>query len=238
MFTPVNLARKLINKIRVKMDPSIPFRNISYSQDGEDQFLSEYFCNMNTGFFVDVGAHHPFRFSNTYLLYQKGWRGINIDATPGSMDLFKKYRPEDINIEAGISNRSGKGKYYLFEEPALNGFESDVTKSHLEQGYRLREITTIPFVALKDILADQMPAENEISFFSIDIEGNELDALRSNDWNKYVPQVIMIEQQQDQLLTSLHATSVYKFLASLNYSLFYRFYRTCIYIKNNLELTS
>ncbi|MDX9799068.1 MAG: hypothetical protein RBT05_09445 [Bacteroidales bacterium] len=79
------------------------FGSISFSQEGEDMLLSKLFELNEKGFFVDIGAHHPIRFSNTYKLYLKGWRGINIDAMPNSMDLFKKYRSEDINLEIPIA---------------------------------------------------------------------------------------------------------------------------------------
>ena len=83
------------------------YSNISYSLQGEDMVLKELFADKNQGFYVDVGAHHPFRFSNTYLFYKKGWRGINIDAMPRSMELFDKFRPRDINIECGVASNGG-----------------------------------------------------------------------------------------------------------------------------------
>jgi len=48
----------------------------SYSQEGEDMILRRIFERQSTGFYVDVGAHHPKRFSNTYFFYKKGWSGI------------------------------------------------------------------------------------------------------------------------------------------------------------------
>ncbi|MCX2716544.1 hypothetical protein OQH61_02215 [Helicobacter sp. MIT 21-1697] len=85
------------------------FQNKSYAQQGEDLILQEMLNNIQYGFYVDVGAHHPFRFSNTYLFYQKGWKGINIDAMPNSMKLFSRFRPRDINIECGIALNGGGG---------------------------------------------------------------------------------------------------------------------------------
>src|SRR5690242_3324544 len=64
----------------------------SYSQEGEDRILHSIFETVADGFYVDIGAHHPKRFSNTYLFYQRGWRGINVDAMPGSMVRFKRVR--------------------------------------------------------------------------------------------------------------------------------------------------
>ena len=59
------------------------------------------------GFYVDVGAFHPTLFSNTYFFYLNGWRGLNIEARPGSKQLFDKLRPKDINVEIGVSRERG-----------------------------------------------------------------------------------------------------------------------------------
>ena len=80
------------------------FSKRSYAQDSEDLLvLSLLGDSKPPGFYVDVGAHHPARYSNTLLFYLKGWRGINIDALPGSMDLFRTWRPLDVNLEIAIS---------------------------------------------------------------------------------------------------------------------------------------
>src|SRR3954469_4320493 len=76
---------------------------IAFSQEGEDLLLARMFEHQSEGFYVDVGAHHPQRFSNTHLLHQRGWRGINIDATPGSMAAFRRARPHDVNLEIAIA---------------------------------------------------------------------------------------------------------------------------------------
>ncbi len=65
-----------------------PYVQLSYSQDGEDMVLRRLLGGQRSGFYVDVGAHHPFRFSNTCYFHRLGWRGINIDADPDAMALF------------------------------------------------------------------------------------------------------------------------------------------------------
>lgn len=77
----------------------------SYSQEGEDLILKRFFSNKEKGFYIDIGAHHPKRFSNTYLFYSKGWNGINIDAMPGSMRLFNQIRKRDLNLEVPIAKK-------------------------------------------------------------------------------------------------------------------------------------
>jgi hypothetical protein len=66
--------------------------------------LERFLVDMSCGFYVDVGAHHAMRFSNNYRLYQKGWMGLNIDANPGSMAVFKRLHPRDINVEVAVSS--------------------------------------------------------------------------------------------------------------------------------------
>ena len=98
------------------------------AKEGEDIILSEFFPNKTDGFYVDVGAHHPMRFSNTHMFYKKGWRGINIDAMPGSMKAFERKRPRDINLEIGVSGKEGEMTFYMFDDPALNGFSMEISK--------------------------------------------------------------------------------------------------------------
>lgn len=88
----------------------------SFSQEGEDVILQDLFLKKKKGTYIDIGAHHPKRFSNTYFYYRRGWRGINIDAQPGSMNLFNIYRKKDINIECGIGLESGNLDYYIFDK--------------------------------------------------------------------------------------------------------------------------
>lgn len=51
------------------------WRHHYYSHCGEDVFVDAYFRNKKQGFYVDVGAHHPKRYSNTALLYERGGGG-------------------------------------------------------------------------------------------------------------------------------------------------------------------
>ncbi|MFM9973057.1 MAG: FkbM family methyltransferase, partial [Beijerinckiaceae bacterium] len=80
--------------------------------------LRRMFAGKTDGFYVDVGAHHPFRFSNTCALYQSGWRGINIDADPALIAAFRRHRGRDINLSLGISDVPGTLAFHVFNEPA------------------------------------------------------------------------------------------------------------------------
>ena len=115
--------------------------NSHYSQEGEDILLNKIFSGKKEGFYIDIGAHHPKRFSNTYLFYQKGWQGINVDCMPGSMKLFKKLRPRDINLELGVSENESEKDYYVFNDTALNSFSKEHSEklSQAENPYYIKK---------------------------------------------------------------------------------------------------
>lgn len=96
---PLHLAENKLLKMQLNE------RTLCYSQEGEDLILETFFDEVKNGFFVDIGAYDPIRFSNTYLFYLKGWTGINIDARPESMNDFDEIRPKDINLEIAIGQQ-------------------------------------------------------------------------------------------------------------------------------------
>jgi FkbM family methyltransferase len=141
----------------------------SYSQEGEDMILYRIFEGQATGFYVDVGAHHPKRFSNTYFFYKKGWSGINIDATPGIMAKFKKNRRRDINLNVGVSSVPGELTLYIFK-PALNTFDAKLAKERSENtGYKIKRVTKVKTTTLESILSENL-GSNKIDFMSVDVE--------------------------------------------------------------------
>src|SRR5690606_2132198 len=134
------------------------FAKLSYAQEGEDLILERFFGNKKNGFYVDVGAHHPQRFSNTYNFYKKGWRGINIDAMPNSMLAFKKERPEDINLELGVSIEQKELVYHMFNQPAINTFSIDeANKKEALDRYKIIAKIHIRTLPLKEILNEHLP---------------------------------------------------------------------------------
>lgn len=204
-----------------------------YSQEGEDIILQRIFNRQNKGFFVDVGAHHPKRFSNTYKLYRKGWRGINIDAMPGGMELFNKMRPGDINLEIPISNKEETLTYYIFNEPALNGFSKNLSVERDGQGsYKILSSIDMKTSTLAKVLEEHLSPGTEIDVLSIDVEGMDYEVLLSNDWNKYIPKVVVIENSS-VIVDELKNSPLHQFFCQMNYLLFSKLYYSSIYIHKN-----
>jgi len=181
-------------------DPNLSF---SYSQEGEDILLDEMFLDKGgqPGFYVDVGAHHPIRFSNTYAFYLRGWCGINIDASPGSMEPFRHHRQRDVNLEVGIGEENGQATFFMYDEPALNTFDPErVAYLDRVSPNRVRETRTVPIRRLSDVLAEHCPAGQAIDFLTIDTEGLDLSVIASNDWQRFRARVVLVEDHHADLL--------------------------------------
>lgn len=204
-----------------------------YSQEGEDMVLRKQLAGLDKGFFVDIGAHHPTRFSNTYYFYKKGWRGINVDAMPGSMKLFEKKRPGDINLEIAASDKKEKLTYYGFEEPALNGFSDQLSKSRNREDHKLLFKKVIQTKTLAEILDRYLPKKQKIDFLSVDVEGLDYRVLKSNNWQKYLPTFILTEILYDDI-SEITASKIYKLLKSKKYNLVAKTGFTVIFKRDKL----
>jgi len=166
-------------------DQGQPLRELlfSHSQFGEDMLLRSLTRDRPFGFYVDVGAHHPFYYSNTFHFYSKGWRGINIDAVPGSMKPFLQLRPRDVNLEACVGMPGRWVEFSIFEEQTLNTMDAGVALKLVQQN-RSRLVGKQKFQtqSLAQILERHMPSGQTIDFLSVDVEGADLEVLQSNDW--------------------------------------------------------
>jgi FkbM family methyltransferase len=167
----------------------------SFSGEGEDMILRKIFYKKQKGFYVDIGAYHPKKSSNTYYFYKKGWSGINIDAMPGSMKIFNQLRPRDINIECPIGNDDELIRYYEFEDKALNGFESEKLKSKDQSKPQnlIKKIHELRSKSLNSILNSNLKKDQHIDFMTVDVEGNEMSILEGFDFVKYAPAIILVE---------------------------------------------
>ncbi len=208
----------------------------SYSQEGEDLVLSRFFEGKKKGFYVEVGAHHPFRFSNTNLFYKKGWSGICIDPLPGTAGAFRKWRPRDVAVEVGVSDKPGSMTYYMFNEPALNTFDHALAQERNGlRSYWIIEAREVPVVPLAQVIQKHMPeGAGAIDFLSVDVEGFDLAVLRSNDWVAFRPRVVVVECLKSDL-QSLIDDPVNRFLSDLHYVPYAKTGNSVIYVSAGNE---
>jgi FkbM family methyltransferase len=205
--------------------PKIFFPKKTYSTFGEDQIIKKFFNNKSKGFYVDIGCYHPLDGSNTYLLYKKGWRGINIDVNSLSIELFKNARREDENINVAVSNVAKKIKIYFRKKiNMLNTTSKKLAKIHFRNGYQEKLIKSD---TLNSILKRSKFKNRNIDFLNIDVEGNELNVLKAINFKKYSPTLICVEihnheDMYNQKTDYLKRNPIYKFLKSKKYRVFWK----------------
>tara|TARA_Y100000996_G_scaffold378536_1_gene331268 strand:- start:850 stop:1587 length:738 start_codon:yes stop_codon:yes gene_type:complete len=167
----------------------------TYSQSGEDSFINYYFKNLNAGFYVDIGCFHPIKYSNTAKLYNRGWRGINVDINQTSIDLFNIIRKRDQNFCAAISNENKKVIAYTdnYFSPinSINKifFESNVNKFS-DGKYSEKEINSYKFF---DFLNKNELNIDKIDFLNIDAESHDYEILQGIDFKKIYIKLICVE---------------------------------------------
>lgn len=173
----------------------LKYNNYSFSQEGEAIIIDVLMNYKKNGFYVDFGALHPIRFSNTMHFYSKGWKGLNVDASPGSMTLFNKLRPRDINVEAGISDtENAELIFWKFKENALSTFDAEVANKLISAGWELVSKLPIKTFSAMQLLDKYIGCNQKIDFMDIDIEGFDEKIINSIDWVKYHPTIIMTER--------------------------------------------
>lgn len=202
----------------------------SYAQEGEDLILRRLFEGRRRGRYVDVGAHHPERFSNTCIFYHSGWSGINIDATPGSMALFRALRPRDVNLELAIGAPGPARSFFVFDEPALNTFDPEHARLCQAHGYSVVAEVPVPIRALADVLAAHLGPQDQIDFLSVDVEGLDLEVLASNDWGRFRPACVLVETLNRDL-EAVAAGATAHFLRDQGYRLFAKTVNTSFFMR-------
>ena len=204
--------------------PKIFLPKKSYSTFGEDLIINKFFRNKKKGFYVDIGCYHPIEASNTYLLFKRGWNGINADVSELSIDLFNQNRKEDYNVNVAVSNKKSRLKIYFRKKiNMLNTSSKKLAKIYFRNGYQERSINTN---TLNSIINKTKFKEKKIDFLNIDVEGNELNVLKSLNFSKYKPKLICIEiHNQEEMYNSnsdyLKRNPVYKFLTKKGYKIFW-----------------
>ena len=172
----------------------------SFSQFGEDLFIAEFFANQKEGKYVDLGAFHPMRLSNTYLLFKKGWSGTNVDLNPITIDLFNLARKNDNNICCLMARKENLLKDVYFEDwSAANSITSNKNLSERKQ------MKTKTFESL---------IYKSFDFLNIDLEGHDYEILQTIDLRKFNPKLICIEILEN----CSDKENIFDFLKQFNYS--------------------
>lgn len=190
--------------------------SISFSKSGDDIQLLKLINSSTPGTYVDVGCWHPVKASNTYYFYLRNWKGICIDPNPEIIDLYRKIRPNDTFINCGIGQFEEKLKYYMLDShsDSMNTFDYEFISNHKLDNC-IKKVIEVPIVPLKKILDEKLLQNDRLDFFDIDVEGHDLEVLKSNNWFAYRPKIVVIES--DLSIQEDLNSEITIFLKNVNY---------------------
>ena len=194
--------------------------NISFAKSGEDIQLRKLINNNKPGVYFDIGCWDPIKASNTYYFSLRKWKGICVDPNPELKELYKAIRPNDIFINKGISSQTGEIiEYYMLGEDCKSS-RNTLDKAFLAKNNLLDKITkttSIQTIRLDALISENYSPNERLDFFDIDVEGLDLDVLKTNDWTKYRPKIVLIES--DLSLKNDMISEITQYLESVDYSL-------------------
>ncbi len=213
----------------------------TYSFNGVDLIIDYLFKNKKKGFFIDVGANHPIANNNTYLLYKRGWRGINIDLDKKNIELFDLVRSKDTNLNFAISdNNKAVDLYFYHDKSPINTLNKDVSDF---QKAKVNEVKKIKTTTLNDIISKINKVET-IDYLNIDVEGHEEKVLNGFDINSYKPSVISVEfldlnmkslEFKNNEINNIIKSDIYKFFIDHNYHFVNWLHGDLIFVHDNFR---
>jgi FkbM family methyltransferase len=196
------ILKKLKNLPRGRQSMSSPLEElramrVSYSQFGEDLVVRTHFGENFDNFigrFIDVGAFHPFKLSNTMLLSQLGWRGINIDCDPVKIARFEKLRSQDQNVCAAVGEVVGDMVYLEYPKGFTNRIADPGEKNLLSGvGEKPLKVTPIRVTTLTYLIEQSVFRGQHFHYLNVDCEGQDLSVLKGLDFSRYSPDLITVE---------------------------------------------
>jgi len=186
----------------------------SFSQYGEDLELQKRF-GARKGIYIEIGANHPIRLSNTYLLYRKGWRGMIVEPVPSLFAKHKKLRPRDIHINAAAGSADGELTFYELIPSVLSTCDADEAEKAVNGGIaRLLKRFPVPVATVASLYRTHLAPE-PVLVLSVDTEGHDLAVLKGVDWDSMRPEVVICEGNNDD-----KQSEITEFLAARGYECF------------------
>jgi FkbM family methyltransferase len=157
-----------------------------YGQHQEDRLLlSEFFCNVRNGKYLEIGAYDGLTYSNTkYLEDVMGWSGLLIEGQPETAELLKANRGQSANviIDKAVCKEKGKMKFTSKPTPTAGNPDhmSDTFKDRWHQDVE-DQVIEVPCSPLSDMLADAKVSK--LDLFVLDVEGGEFEVIKTMDWS-------------------------------------------------------
>ncbi len=162
----------------------------SYAQNFEDVMLWRALGHVENGFYIDIGAQHPVTDSVSKAFYERGWRGIHVEPVKQYADLLRKDRPDEVVIEAAVSDTHGEIVLHNFPGTGLSTLSAEIAAMHGASG-RAGEPRQVTAITLDDLFA--LAGPRDIHWLKIDVEGSEKEVLNGWRTSEARPWVVCIE---------------------------------------------
>ncbi len=126
-------------------------------------------------------------------------------------------RPGDINIECAVGTEQKDLDLYMYDMTAVNTITSKGVQFVKETfNKEPMEIVKVQCKPLSVLLDNYLPAGlTKIDFMTIDTEGADEEVLRSNDWDRYRPLYICVEEHSN--MEKMQNSSIVNFLKDKEY---------------------
>jgi FkbM family methyltransferase len=193
IFLKTKLTYKIYLYYNLYIRHKAYLKRSQYSQWGEDKYIDGFFKDIKNGIYLDIGCFHPFMYSNTCLLYRKGWRGINIDINPTSIDLFNIVRPNDTNLCTTISETKETFEVY-YDDPfsPVNTLDKKFYENLKNKSNKSTKKIKVDSKSMKEIL-NISKIDKSIDFINLDVEGMDYKILKNIDLKQLKPKLISVE---------------------------------------------
>lgn len=210
---PLGLALRLILMSVARRPTGLPI-TFSFAQGAEDiliPYLATYHLGLRgPGHYVDAGCNSPVKYSNTFWLYLLGWRGLNIDANRELIEECRRVRKQDVCIQAAVSDSEREVVFHKAKEHAV----STIDETRLIEWKKYFEFSdddqeTLKTRTLTSILDEHWIHGEQLDLLTIDVEGHDLQVLKSLDLNKYRPKIVVIEMHS---IDNMEQTEIYQYL--------------------------
>lgn len=170
---------------------------ISYAQNFEDVMLWRTLKLFGPGNYVDVGANHPTLDSVTRSLYERGWRGINIEPVLHYYETLCDERPLDTNLCMAVGDQEGELVFFESSDTGLSTLSHEMAELQQAEGIPFLQ-RTVQTKRLVDICDQHLPVNAPFHFLKIDVEGFERNVLQGMDFQRWRPWIILIEAAFDK----------------------------------------
>lgn len=174
---------------------------ISFAQNAEDVLLFRALRHIEQGHYIDIGANHPIEDSVTKAFYDRGWHGVNVEPVGFWHQKLQTERTRDINLQIAISDTDDALEFFEVEETGLSTLDQDRAAECRQQGLNVVP-TTVTCWTLAHLFEENRL--QDIHFLKIDVEGAEAQVIRSGDWNKYRPWIVLVESTRPNTNKSEH----------------------------------